>query len=286
MGPDIGAEDVVDEEVNIPDASARQNAQRVSGSTYAWENSWHNARRRLELLEACYDAITIRHLEALGVGLGWRCLEVGGGAGSVTRWLCDRVGAPGHVVAVDLDTRFLDEIREPNLDVQRLDIAEEPVPGEGYDLVHTRAVLIHVPSRERVIESLLAAVRPGGWLLVEEADDFPVSALTSGVYPEAWHWFVRAANEAGVGVKWARRLPSILGGLDLADVGVGCEVPIYQGGSPTADFFRLTWAQARERTLALGAPAALLDEVDVLLADPACWFPACALVSAWGRRAA
>lgn len=284
MDPDIGCADVVDEEVNIPDALEGEATRGVPGSTYAWENSWHNARRRLELLEACYDAITIRHLEALGVGPGWRCLEVGGGAGSVTRWLCQRVGLSGHVVALDLDTRFLDEIREPNLKVQRVDIAEGPVPGDGYDLVHTRAVLIHVPARELVIKSLLAALRPGGWLLVEEADDFPVSALTSGVYPEAWQWFVKAANEAGVGVTWARRLPSILGALELADVGVACEVPIYRGGSPTAEFFRLTWAQARERALALGAPADLLDQVNAVLGDPGHWFPACAMVSAWGCR--
>ncbi|MGH8999638.1 MAG: hypothetical protein ACRDY7_09630 [Acidimicrobiia bacterium] len=41
------------------------------------------------------DSSTVRHLEALGVGAGWRCLEVGGGGGSVGRWLGERVGSDG-----------------------------------------------------------------------------------------------------------------------------------------------------------------------------------------------
>lgn len=61
---------------------------------------------RLKLLEEVSDPQTIRCLEAVGVGAGWRCLEVGAGAGSVTRWLAARVGASGNVVAADLDPRF------------------------------------------------------------------------------------------------------------------------------------------------------------------------------------
>jgi hypothetical protein len=34
-------------------------------------------------LPLLYDPGTIRHLEQLGVGLGWRCLEVGAGGGSI-----------------------------------------------------------------------------------------------------------------------------------------------------------------------------------------------------------
>ena len=66
-------------------------------------------RRRLELLEQCLDPMTTRSLDAIGVEKGWRCLELGGGAGSITRMLCERVGPAGRVTAVDLDTRFLDE---------------------------------------------------------------------------------------------------------------------------------------------------------------------------------
>ena len=62
---------------------------------------------RLKLLEALCDPWTFRCLDGIGVRQGWRCLEVGAGAGSVVRWLSERVGSAGRVVAVDLDPRFL-----------------------------------------------------------------------------------------------------------------------------------------------------------------------------------
>ena len=44
-------------------------------------------RARLRLLEELHDPLTISQLDAIGVGEGWRCLDVGAGGGSVTRLL-------------------------------------------------------------------------------------------------------------------------------------------------------------------------------------------------------
>ncbi|MGH8922388.1 MAG: SAM-dependent methyltransferase, partial [Actinomycetes bacterium] len=89
---------------------------------YSLDNGWEHARHRLELLEQIYDAGTIRRLDSLGVGAGWRCLEVGAGGGSITRWLCDRVGPGGRVLAIDLDTRFVEQLDDENLDVCCMDL--------------------------------------------------------------------------------------------------------------------------------------------------------------------
>jgi len=109
--------------------------------SYAWDNSWADAGRRLELLEQCWDPRSHEALRSAGVRPGWRCLEVGGGAGSIARWLCDAVGPDGTVVAVDLDTRFLARIDVPNLEVIEADIVTEGLPAGPFDLIHTRAVL-------------------------------------------------------------------------------------------------------------------------------------------------
>src|ERR1700751_1074716 len=63
-------------------------------------------RARLRLLEEYHDPLTVGQLDAIGVGEGWRCLDVGAGGGSVTRMLAERVGSTGSVLAVDLDTSF------------------------------------------------------------------------------------------------------------------------------------------------------------------------------------
>ena len=67
----------------------------------------------------------------------------------MARWLAARVGATGPVLCTDIDTRIIESYRgntPANLEVQRHDIANDPLPEAGFDLVHARLVLIHVPS--------------------------------------------------------------------------------------------------------------------------------------------
>jgi hypothetical protein len=66
-----------------------------SGSSYGdylLANSGSEAQTRFASLSELFDPGTIRHLDNRGVSRGWRCLEVGGGGGSVASWLADRVG--------------------------------------------------------------------------------------------------------------------------------------------------------------------------------------------------
>src|SRR5215472_17378843 len=63
-------------------------------STLGWER-WGGAgsteeHERLMLIERAYDTFTVAHLERTGVAKGWRCLEVGAGAGSIAVWLAQR----------------------------------------------------------------------------------------------------------------------------------------------------------------------------------------------------
>ena len=74
---------------------------------YSLDNTWDHARRRLALLENELDPITHRRLSATGLGSGWRCLEVGGGGGSVARWLSEQVGIAGYVLATDIEPALL-----------------------------------------------------------------------------------------------------------------------------------------------------------------------------------
>ena len=71
--------------------------------TYVFSNEWELARTRLSMLETCQDPTSFRCAAALGVRPGWKCLDAGAGGGSFARWLADRVGAGGGVVAADLD---------------------------------------------------------------------------------------------------------------------------------------------------------------------------------------
>ena len=125
--------------------------------------------QRLQLLEVCRDPGTIRRLDQLGVSRGWRCLEIGAGHGSIARWLADRVAPTGSVIAADIDPRFLTNM-PAGVDVRRVDIRHDDLEAETYDLVHCRALLMHLPDPTAALARMVAALRPGGLLLVEEGD--------------------------------------------------------------------------------------------------------------------
>jgi trans-aconitate methyltransferase len=122
------------------------------------------------LLEEMWDPWTISNLEKVGVGDGWRCLEVAGGGGSIAAWLRLRVGTRGHVVATDLQPHFLEALRAPNLEVWRHDLIHDSLPAGTFDLVHARAVLTFLPRSAEVLSKLVASLKPGGWLLTEEPE--------------------------------------------------------------------------------------------------------------------
>src|SRR5690349_11596876 len=139
-------------------------------TTYVFDPAWQKERDRLTALESLFDGSSRRLMTALGLRAGWRCLEVGCGAGGIARWLADQVGTAGRVVATDLDTRFLDGHGRANLDVRTHDIATDALDDGPFELIHARAVLEHIPARDGVLARLVAALAPGGWLLIEDVD--------------------------------------------------------------------------------------------------------------------
>ena len=106
-------------------------------------------------------------LDALGIAAGWRCLEVGAGGGSLVQWMAGR-GAT--VTAIDIDTRFLEQLAGDTVELRRMDIRTDELPQREFDLVHARLVLEHLTERRSILDRLAAALRPGGWLVIEDYD--------------------------------------------------------------------------------------------------------------------
>ena len=240
-------------------------------------------RRRLELLQQCLDPLTERSLDAIGVKPGWRCLELGGGGGSVTRMLCDRVGPMGRVTAVDLDTRFLDELAYEHLDVERRDVVAAGLPGTDYDLIHARYLLMHLPTRDQFLQQCVGALAPGGWLLVEDGDIFPVAGLCDGPYADLWRVLVDTFHAAGADPFFGRRIPALFDRAGLEAVEVISELPMFRGGTPYAHVFTNSVAQMRPGILGAGGSDAQIDEAVRTAEDPAQWLTLFATLSVRGR---
>ena len=95
---------------------------------------------RLRLIEAAVDADTIGLLEDTGVSGGWRCLELGAGAGSIAEWLGTRVGPEGLVVAVDRKASYLRRFSSSPYRVVEGDFRTLTLDGT-VDLLHARAAM-------------------------------------------------------------------------------------------------------------------------------------------------
>jgi len=258
-------------------------------STYVFDHAWEEERARLAGLEGGLDPGTIYHLETLGVGPGWRCWEIGGGGGSIAAWLCERVGSSGHVLATDLETAFLQRLPYTNLTVRRHDIVADAVPEDQFDLVHARWVLHWLPARQRALTRMIAALRPHGWLLVEEPDFVTLyhayASETVGKVVTAGIRVLEAMS--GVQSEYGRRLLHDVRAQSLVDVEALGRVTMMQGGSPLAVHLRLSIAKVRATLASSGA--ATMEEIEEALArldDPAFATMSVLTMAVWGRHAA
>ena len=268
-----------------------ESAGSNSGHTgYLLDNSTREAPKRFAALSELFDPGTIRHLEACGVERGWRCLEVGGGSGSIAGWLADRVGPTGRVLATDIDPRFLESLNLPNLEVRRHDIATDPLPEAAFDLVHARLVLMHLPERETALARMISSLKPGGWLVDEEYDSFSMPAdptVRSGeVLLQTQVAMMKVLDDGGVDRLYGRRLLGRFKAHGLVSVGAEAHAFMMQSGSPGALLLRATFELLRgAMTDGNYISPQQFDEDVARLDDPDFLMPSAILWSARGRRA-
>ncbi len=248
-------------------------------------------RERLALLTQITDPITTCRLTGLGVGPGWRCLEVGAGDGSIARWLAERVGPGGRVVATDLNPRFLVGLDTPNLEIRRHNLLHDELEPAEYDLVHCRMVLEHLPDPLWAIRRLFDALRPGGWLLAEDGDSRSFGAADPE-HPRAAA-FNRSSRALRAALKavgpldpdFGRRLPILVDRLGIPEFGHDGVTLTGKGGGPIARFFQMTDELLRERVIAQEGVTDLdFEERRQAFDDPSFWFVGLTIFGVWPRR--
>jgi SAM-dependent methyltransferase len=256
---------------------------------YSLDNSAIQASDRFTALAELFDPGTIHHLERCGVGRGWHCLEIGGGGGSIARWLSERVGSAGRVVVTDINTRFLDQLKRPNLEVRLHNIVSDPLPEAAFDLVHARLVLMHLPERDAVLARILKALKPGGWLVDEEFDVFSVrpepELNPAEAIPNSFFAVARVMTDRGVNMRFGRLLFGRMRALGLEEVGAQARLSVGTAGSTQTAIARTVYEQLREEMIAGGyITAEELDHDLSTLGNPDFEILTPTLWSAWGRK--
>ncbi len=157
---------------------------------------------RLRSMEAAYDDESIAVFGTIGVSAGWRCLDVGAGAGSVAIAMKERAGS---VWALDINAEHLRKLESVEFRVIEADLtaalAQSDIIPDGLDLVHSRLLfgLFRDPVNE--ILGLCSRLKPGGWIYIEEFDDITFSAASGSRRSIDLHRKVVDAKNAA----WARK---------------------------------------------------------------------------------
>jgi SAM-dependent methyltransferase len=261
-----------------------------TASGYLFDNRASQAGQRFDSLAELFNPVTFRHLDALGIAAGWHCWEVGVGGPSVPEWLSSRVGPSGHVLATDIDVTWTQRLAGGNVEVLQHDVAADDAPQGGFDLVHARLVLIHVPKREVALERMARALRPGGWLLMEDFDPAmqPLACVDVVGIEQRRANKVRAGVRAllaqrGADLELGRRLPRLLREAGLVEVAADAFMPLaLTAGS---ELERANVNQVREGLIAGGHVT--VEEIDAHLQAVEAGrldLSTAPLISAWGRR--
>ncbi|MFJ6698115.1 class I SAM-dependent methyltransferase [Streptomyces sp. NPDC091272] len=274
-----------------PAGRGTEQPEGPAGQGYLLDNQQSEAGVRFGALAELFDPVTFRHVDRLGLTEGMRCWEVGAGGPSVPAGLAARVGASGRVVCTDIDVSWARQAASPVVEVLRHDVAADPPPPGGFDLVHARLVLVHVVDRAEALRRMVQALKPGGVLLLEDADP----GLQPLLCPDESGPEQRLANRLragfrelmasrGADLSYGRTLPRLLREAGLHDVRADAYFPIT---SPACTVLEAaTVRQIRGRLVAAGIATdeeidRHLTHVDTGRLDLA----TAPLVSAWGRKA-
>jgi ubiquinone/menaquinone biosynthesis C-methylase UbiE len=131
---------------------------------------------RLQLLARARMPDTRDLFDRVGITPGWRCLDLGCGSGDVTFEIARRIGPDGHVTGIDMDATKLELARSAaaGLGLTQVEFRSSDVSAwherDAYDMVYSRFLLQHLQDPVDLLRRMWAALRPGGALVVEDAD--------------------------------------------------------------------------------------------------------------------
>jgi ubiquinone/menaquinone biosynthesis C-methylase UbiE len=190
-----------------------------------------NEIARLEIQSAFFEPLTRQTLLKAGIKKSMRCLDVGCGAGSVTRILAEMVGKKGRVTGTDVEEKYLQYCRnyrsQPNMNFMQDDISNSRLAKESFDAIYSRFMFVHLKDARKAIHSMKQLVKKGGSIIIEELDHAPDSWLC---YPESQsvstlrEIYVTLVKKAGGDPFAGRKIYSLMVEESL-NAGVECNSP-------------------------------------------------------------
>ena len=251
---------------------------------YVFQHGLPTESERMDMMAAALDDASRRHLGKLPIEGNWSCLEIGSGNGSLSAWLAPQVPS-GQIMVTDIQPDFIEGVSGPNIVRRRLDIVTDTLPNKSHDLIFMRAVLHHIPERQAILDKLVGALRPGGWLFIHEPDLHPAAACSNRAVRQIWEDFFAWTNEFGIDYTTGRRIPEWLQTQGMTNISAWGDTAIYPGNSAYAKWLRVTIAEVSERMLEAGKTTPeRLQAFDLASHDPKIWQMSFSFVGTLAQR--
>ena len=210
----------------------------------------------------------------VGIEQGWKAIDCGCGPIGALAVMAEMVGPGGRVVGVDSSEPTIQrartvvtELQLDNVELVAGDIHELDVAALGgpFDLAYTRLFLMHQADPARTLSQIARLLRPGGWVIAQEALRSPaphshpnLDAL--GAYWELLHEVMERAGGAAHEAVDDLQRSAHAAGLEVVDTN-----GYFQTMDPELGFglHASTLAAGRERAVRSGIASA--EQIDDLL---------------------
>ena len=231
----------------------------------------------------------------IGVGPGWRCLDLGCGPQGVTPLMSDAVGPSGEVVGIDMNEGFLDHARATapqNVTFQQGDAYATGLPDESFDLVHMRFLSCTTGNPEALLAEASRLARRGGVVAMQESDLRSLNAYPPHpAFDRLKQSLIGAFGGVGADATFAHNLYAVARRAGLEDVAYRPFMLGVRSVDPMIDYLPSTVESVRGTILSLGLAteselAADLEACRAHLRHPDTVFTLFTVVQVWGRKAA
>ncbi|MDO8800267.1 class I SAM-dependent methyltransferase [Phenylobacterium sp.] len=257
------------------------------GESYIIAGGTAGAARLSVLSEAMAEA-TGSLLDRVGIPQAARILDVGCGAGDVTRDLARRTS--GQVIGLDLDDIKVsmasqDAPVNATFHVGGYQRAKELGP---FDVIYARFLLSHLTDPADAVAVFEAALVPDGLLVVEDVEfSAHLCEPTRTSFRHFVQWYVACAHKRGADAEIGPKLPAILGRAGF----IGIEARVVQPAGltgPAKAMAALTLAGISEAVESMGVSReTLVDYISDLVKardDPSVFMSLPRVTQAWGWK--
>lgn len=263
---------------------------------------------RLRLQAAAWEPEAEVLLDQIGVGRGWRCVDLGCGAVGLLAPLARRIGPEddgGRIVGVEGDPLLLAAAREfieaerlTAAEVRGADVTATGLPSRSFDLVHARFLLAKGTAagaggthERRLLAEMLRLARPGGIVALQEPDSSAWSCWPPRAeFDDLKALIVDACRADGGDFDAGRRTHAMLRDAGLSDVRLRSVVLGLPPRHPYRRFPIMLAACARRKILGsrLATERALdrlLAACEAVAADDSVVVQSFVVTQVWGSKA-